>query len=391
MKPASLFNGIRAKLIAIFVVIKVVPLVLLAWFAWHATTQLGDDVSSKAGSMADGMLSTMNVVGKTVTDDSIRALDLRSREAIEALTTDAAKEIADFLYDRDRDLRIAASLDMSESAFRRFLTNTSVPCINTAPGNSPRMASPGKPETTVTREAKVTRPILPDNAKDFHARPPEYLGEPEQRPLFVEMSFVDLNGQEKIKVTTGNLTDKALKNVADRGRLSSKAETYFPELKKLKPGEIYVSDVIGTYVKTDVIGPYTPAALEKAGKPFNPEQSAYAGTENPVGKRFRGIVRWAMPVVKDGRISGYLTLALDHDHIRQFSDRIMPTEERYTPIIDAIKGNYAFIWDHNEPLDFPPARLLHRRLRNAETGLPETPWLDEELYAEWQAKRQAIA
>jgi two-component system, sensor histidine kinase len=383
MKPASLFNGIRAKLIAIFVVIKVVPLILLAWFAWHATTQLGDDVSSKAGSMADGMLSTMNVVGKTVTDDSIRALDLRSREAIEALTTDAAKEIADFLYDRDRDLRIAASLDMSESSFRRFLTEHKRTLHQHGPW---KLAEDGKswvPETPVTREARVTRPILPDNAKDFHARPPEYLGEPEQRPLFVEMTFIDLNGQEKIKVTTGNLTDKALKNVADRRQTFAKAETYFPELKKLKPGEIYVSDVIGTYVKTDVIGPYTPAALEKAGKPFNPEQSAYAGTENPVGKRFRGIIRWAMPIVKDGRISGYLTLALDHDHIRQFSDRIMPTEERYTPIIDAIKGNYAFIWDYkSRSISHPRDYFIVGY--NAETGLPETPWLDEELYAEWQ-------
>jgi hypothetical protein len=52
-----------------------------------------------------------------------------------------------------------------------------------------------------------------------------------------------------------------------------------------------------------------------------------------------------MPVVKGGQINGYVTLALDHDHIRQFSDRLMPTEERYTPIADAIKGNYAF-WDH---------------------------------------------
>ena len=65
--------------------IKVVPLVLLAWFAWHAASTLGDDVSDKAGKMADATLSTIQAIGKTVTDDSIRALDLRSREAIEAL------------------------------------------------------------------------------------------------------------------------------------------------------------------------------------------------------------------------------------------------------------------------------------------------------------------
>ena len=94
MKLPAFFGGIRGKLITIFVLIKVLPLVLLAWFAWHATQQLGEEVSVKAGGMADSMLSSIKTVGKTVTDDSIRALDLRSREAIEALTTDAAKELS---------------------------------------------------------------------------------------------------------------------------------------------------------------------------------------------------------------------------------------------------------------------------------------------------------
>ena len=66
-------RGIRGKLIAIFVLIKVVPLVLLAWFAWHATSQLGENVSEKAGGMADAMLASIKSIGTTVTDDSIRA------------------------------------------------------------------------------------------------------------------------------------------------------------------------------------------------------------------------------------------------------------------------------------------------------------------------------
>jgi hypothetical protein len=148
--------------------------------------------------------------------------------------------------------------------------------------------------------------------------------------------------------------------------------------------------VIGAYVPTHAIGPYLPATLEKAGKPFKPEESAYAGTENPVGKRFRGIVRWAMPVVKGGKITGYVTLALDHDHIRQFSDRLMPTEDRYTPIADAIKGNYAFIWDYkSRSISHPRDYFIVGY--DPQTGLPATPWMDAELYAEWQAERQTIA
>jgi hypothetical protein len=178
--------------------------------------------------MADAMLATIKSIGTTVTDDSIRALDLRSREAIEALTTDTAKEIASFLYDRDSDIRQAAALDPSEASFRRFLPNVSATFTSTAAW---KLADDGKswvPEIPVVREAKVTRPILPDNAKDFHARPPEYLGEAERRPLFVEMTYIDLAGNEKIKVTHGNLTDKRLRNVAERSNTFVKAESYFP-------------------------------------------------------------------------------------------------------------------------------------------------------------------
>ncbi len=383
MKVPTVFNGIRSKLIGIFVLIKVVPLLLLAWFAWHAAQNLGDEVSLKAGGMADVMLSTIKSVGETVTNDSIRALDQRSREAIEALTTDTAKEIASFLYDRDRDIRLAASLEPSEPLFRRFLAEHTRALYIPPPW---KLADDGKswvPEKTMHREALLTRPILPDNAKDFHTRPPEYRGEVEQRPLFVEMTYVGLDGQEKIKVTTGDLTEKALKNVVDRKNTFVKAETYFPELKKLKPGEIYVSDVIGAYVPTQIIGPYLPSRLAQAGKPFTPQASAYAGTENPLGKRFRGIVRWATPVTKNGKITGYVTLALDHDHIRQFSDHLMPTDERYTPIADAIKGNYAFIWDHkSRSISHPRDYFIVGY--DPQTGRPATPWLDQTLYDAWQ-------
>lgn len=387
MRLPAFLGGIRGKLIAIFVLIKVVPLLLLAWFAWYATSQLGQDVSKKAGSMADAMLSTIKSVGKTVTDDSIRALDQRSREAIESLTTDAAKEIATFLYERDADIRQAAALDPSATSFRRFLNERSRTIYQHGPWKLAEDGKSWEPEQVASRTATVTRPVLPDNAKDFHARPPEYFGESEMRPLFVEMTYIDLNGQEKIKVTTGQLTEKGLKNVVDRRNTFIKAETYFPELKKLKAGEIYVSDVIGAYVPTQIIGPYLPATLEKAGKPFKPEDSAYAGTENPVGKRFRGIVRWAMPVVRNGQINGYVTLALDHDHIRQFSDRLMPTEERYTPIADAIKGNYAFLWDHkSRSISHPRDYFIVGY--DPKTGLPATPWMDDELYTEWQKSGQ---
>jgi len=382
-----LFPGIRAKLIGIFVLIKVVPLVLLALFAWHAAKQLGGNVTERSTAMADQMLGTVKTVGDTVTRDATRALDERSSEAIERLTTDTARAVAAFLYQRDEDILTAARIEPSEAGYRNFIAGHKRELFAHGPW---KLADDGKrwvpvePEGVNPSLAADPRQALPDNSKDFRARPPEYLGRKESRPLFAEMSFVGLDGKERVKANIGSLLSPRLADVRDRLQTFARAETYWADVRKLKTGEIYVSDVIGAYIGSRVVGPYTPEAAKKAGVGYAPAESAYAGTENPVGKRFRGIVRWVTPVEKDGRITGYVTLALDHDHIRQFTDRIVPTDARYTPIIDAIVGNYAFMWDYKGRAIAHPRDYFIPGY-NQKTGLPETPWMDESLYEAWQA------
>jgi signal transduction histidine kinase len=197
------------------------------------------------------------------------------------------------------------------------------------------------------------------------------------------MTFVDLDGVEKIKVTTVPWLSPKLQNIKKRENTFCKAETYGSSLSRLKPGEIYVSDVIGAYVPSHIIGPYTREAARKKGVPFQPEAEAYAGKENPVGRRFRGLVRWATPVVDSGRIIGYVTLALDHTHLNEFTRTIVPTDERYTAINDAASGNYAFIWDYKG------RSICHPRHHSIcgydpQTGKQATPWLDTEIYEKWK-------
>lgn len=389
----TLMTSIRAKLITIFVVIKVVPLVLLAVLAWHAAQRLGETVSQKAGGMADGMLATMAQVGEEATSDAIRALDERAREDIERLTTDTARAVAGFLYDRDADVLQASQVRPDEAAYRAFLTHRARPLFDHGPW---RLKADGKgwePAGSQGWEESLAadpKQALADNAKAFSARPPEYAGIRQVRPLYAEMSFVDLTGRERVKVVTGDLTQPGLGDVSDRRQTFVRAESYWPELRKLKAGEIYVSEVVGAYVTSRVVGPYTPAAAEKAGIAFEPEKSAYAGTENPVGRRFRGIVRWATPVVQGGRITGYVTLALDHDHIRQFTDRITPSDKRYTPINDAIVGNYAFMWDHKSRAISHPRDYFIPGY-DPESGERVVSWLDQGLHEAWQASGKPAA
>ncbi len=378
------FKSIRAKLIAIFLLIKIIPLIALAFFAWQAATQLSLEVTARATDIADNMLKTIQNVGDQVIADSTAALDDRSREALERLTTDTAQAVASFLYERDNDILQATQIYPSAAAFRDFLANRQQPLYRHGDWQLSASQTHWEPAQPSLEHANRALPAeLPANGKDFHARPKERLGQREVRPLYREMTFIGLDGKEQVKVTTEPQLNPQLANINDRQQTFAKAETYWHELQALQPGEIYVSEVIGSYVKSRVIGAYTPQSAARAGIAFAPEHSAYAGIENPRGIRYRGIVRWATPYLQDGNITGYITLALNHDFIRQFTDRIMPTEQRYTPIADASQGNYAFMWDYkSRAISHPRDYFIHGY--NATTGLPETPWMDQSLYTEWQ-------
>lgn len=378
--------GIRTKLIGIFVLIKVIPLVLLAWFAWQGQVWLADRVSGSVVGMVQQMRETAEIVAKTTTDTAIKALDDAARESMERMTTDVARAVAAFLYDRDADIASAALLPPDPVDYRRFLAART----RGVERHHPWVLSPDGskwvpgPEATPRYDQPPAQPSLPEQARNFNYRHADAVGRIEARPLFMEMTFVGLDGHERVKVTTGSHMDAALRDVSRRENTYLKAETYFPALKALKPGEIYVSDVIGAYVGSPVIGPYTPAAAQKRGLVFAPEQAGYAGVENPVGKRFQGIIRWATPVVRDGKVIGWVTLALDHTHVMEFTDHILPTGDRYSPIPDATSGNYAFIWDYKGRSIVHPRHYFITGY-DAETGEPAVPWLDQELYDGWQA------
>ena len=66
-----------------------------------------------------------------------------------------------------------------------------------------------------------------------------------------------------------------------------------------------------------------------------------------MGVRFDGIVRFVTPVFKNGEKIGYVSMALDHKHVREFTDTANPTGKNVKQNIpDASLGNYAFMWDY---------------------------------------------
>ncbi len=382
--------GIRGKLIAIFLVIKVIPLVLLCGVAWEALKAFGDLAIEQSQQLSKDMRKTVNDAGELAVADSVQALDEKAREAIERLSTDTARNVAQFLYARDNEIRFAANLQADKKLYEKFLESHERRLSGHVPWVMNEAGDNWVPAQRSRADRRLRLAQVEANKEGFHYRPVDMNVMTQMRPLYVEMTFVDLHGQEKLKVTTDEMMVQTLKDISKKENTFLKAETYFEDLQKLQAGEIYVSHVIGAYVRTALPGPYTKVRAKEAGIEFAPQDSAYAGKENPVGKRFRGIIRWATPVVRDGKKVGYVTLALDHRHLMEFSDHITPTEERYSAISDASSGNYAFMWD-NEGRNISHPRDYFIVGYDPETGNPDVPWLTQSMYEDWQASGKTFA
>ncbi|MDR1856099.1 MAG: PAS domain-containing protein [Desulfovibrio sp.] len=379
---ARLGMGLRAKLVILFVFIKVLPLILLALLAMTQSWRLGDDLKVRTAEISDKALEALTQTGDIAVADAVKALDNRATEEIERTSTDYALRVADFLYARDADIRLASSLPPDPAIYRRLVESLTGRLVKQ---DTWVLAPDGKEwiESPPPQKSRDISSSNPENANSFHYRQPEHFRY-ETRPLYREITFVDPDGQERIKITTSVVMDPALKDVSKRANTFVKAETYFADLQRLKPGEIYVSEVIGAYVGSRIIGDYTPEAAAKRGIPYEPEKEAYAGKENPVGRRFKGIIRWAMPVEREGKRIGYVTLALDNAHLEEFMAHTVPTDDHYTEIPDASDGNYAFIWDYKG------RSIVHPRHHSIvgydpETGDPQVPWLEDRIYDAWKA------
>ena len=359
--------GILPKLLTSFLIVSVVPLIILGYLANENLIDTGFQAAQKAEEMGKMNMDAAKDIGKTSIEDSVRALDRKSTEAIELRTVELAMRVAGFLYERDKDILVLSSLDPD-------------------PGNYLRLYSASRRDLIVPeaqrrkgRKSPELRSRNPENKEEWRHTPPDDFPRM-SKPLYREITFVDLKGTERVKIINGGISDKLL-DVSRKENTYCKAEDYFSHLDRLKAGEIYVSGVIGEYVKGWLYE--TPEGLK-----VKPE-SAYAGKENPRGKKFRGIIRWASPVFdKAGEKMGYATMALDHSHLMDFTDHVMPTEERFTLHPDGGSGNYAFIWDNRDRC-ISHARHFFICGYDPDTGKEIPGWISQQTYDKY--KRSGLA
>ena len=132
------------------------------------------------------------------------------------------------------------------------------------------------------------------------------------------------------------------------------------------------------YVKSNIVGKFTKEKTQKANISFTPSNHGYAGLENPKGQKFDGIIRFITPKYQNGKKIGYISMALDHKHIMEFTDYVVPTKDNKRNYSDASTGNYTFMWD-NEGRNISHARDYFIVGFDEETGKRVKPWLSQDI------------
>ncbi|MBF0362963.1 MAG: HAMP domain-containing protein [Oligoflexia bacterium] len=374
-------TGIKAKLIFIFIFIKVLPLALVSYIAVVGTYKVGNlfvEDSNKVVKKTQGILKGLV---DQASDESIKALDAKSQQNLEGLTEQVASSVANFLNERDQDLLLLANLDINQRTMENFFNSKKrkIHYHEKFVYDDKKNGWVTTKKYDVADKIKIEN-VLPDNRKEFH-QTLRVQYPTKEIPIYKEISFYDLNGVEKYKISN---IDKKVKNISVKENTYIKAETYFKEASNLKKNEIWVSEVIGAAVRTHFIGPYTKKLATEKKVTFNPEDSAYAGLENPVGKKFEGIIRFVTPYYRGNEKIGYLTLALDHAHIMDFTDYLVPKAgEYYGEISDAAAGNYAFIWDYQGRSIAHPRKYSIVGF-DPKTGERVPGWISKDIAEKWE-------
>ncbi|CAG0974210.1 hypothetical protein ANAEL_01349 [Anaerolineales bacterium] len=279
-----LTSGLLLRILSALLIVSVVPIYAIITF----TQQTYQDTQTE------------------VVTQSQQALDEKAIQGLEARAIVLANSVADFLGKREDDLRFLASQTPDAQTYMNFGTAQS--------GDLWTITSGG-----VARRFKM--------------------------PIYREIAFVDLSGQEQIKVsneckeypfTCGMVEDNQVKDVSRVTNTLYKSETYFYESKKLKDGEIYVGSPIGFRL---------------------PPEVAYASAQYRPGERYRGILRMTAPVFENGKRIGTLVMAVEMLHLMEFTAHVAPSNPLPQAEIDAREADFSYMinpvgWAISHPRHF---------------------------------------
>ncbi len=238
-------------------------------------------------------LKTINSAGDEIVKRTTTTLNRKTRDALELQAVLTAQSMSDFLKRCEKDLLYLKELPRRSGVYLTFSRqNEGEIWIRTGTNKNPGQ---------------------------LH----------ELIPLYKEVAFIDANGNEKIKIKNNHIVPVSeLKNVREPQNTAYRCERYFEGARRLPEGQIYVSHLNGFYVTRQ--------------EQLRGEERIETAIE---GRRYDGVIRFATPVFENGRFIGVLALALDHRHLMEFTQHLLPLQKRRILFPSYYSGNYAFMFD----------------------------------------------
>ena len=224
---------------------------------------------------------------KNISDFAIRRskkeFDKKSINSLINQANQISKRISDFLYNCVDDLKDVSLMPPSHVAYSDFLEN---------------------------------------HLKYVYQREPTfasgYFLTKKKQPVYFKILFTDLQGKTVAESEKSDFSDKILNSIEHN--------KIFNKIKSLKTGEIFFSHLIGGYVS---------------------QKEALAGADSPEnaigGKKYRGYYIIAAKTSLFG--GGIIYLYLNHRHIMEFVQHVLPNSSQFIDYPVYSSGNYAFLVD----------------------------------------------
>ncbi|RXK15167.1 two-component sensor histidine kinase, partial [Malaciobacter mytili LMG 24559] len=164
---------IKTKLILLFILIKVIPLLLIAYISYEGVLKLDEYLRSSTKFLFNQSKEIILNTANESIEDSVKNLDKKSQLAIERLSYEIAKNVANFLYERDKDILFLSKLNLNQKIIEDFYNSKQREVIEHGKYYYDEKSSSWKVNESIkSLKREKTNALLKDNEKEFNYTDP---------------------------------------------------------------------------------------------------------------------------------------------------------------------------------------------------------------------------